>query len=100
MATEAVVAVANRMRGAMSVLLRRPPGLPPVPRRPVPALIIAMLIAIVLWWSVPAGLRVMAMSGWHPETVLTVLGAHAAFLLSFGWFVWLFWAGRRPGDGG
>jgi hypothetical protein len=80
--------------------MARPPGLPPMPRRPVAALVLAALIAAVLWWSVPAGLRVLVASGWDPETVAAVVFSHIAFLLAFGWIAWLFWAGRRPGDGG
>jgi hypothetical protein len=81
-------------------LLRRPPGLPPAPRRAVPALVIVVLMLAVLWWSVPAGLGALRLAGWHPETLLVVLGAHALFVAAFGWIAWLFWAARRPGDGG
>lgn len=80
--------------------MARPPGLPPMPRRPVPALLLVAAILAVLWWSVPAGFAALRLSGWHWETVLAVLGAHAIFLAAFGWIAWLFWAGRRPGDGG
>ena len=81
-------------------LFRRPPGLPPEPRRPVPALLILAALAVILWWSVPAGLAALRLSGWHPETLVVVLGAHAMLLGGFGWIAWLFWAARRPGDGG
>jgi hypothetical protein len=81
-------------------LIRRPPGLPPTPRRPVPALLILAAMAVVLWWSLPAAWQALRLSGWHPETVVVVLGAHAMLLGGFGWIAWLFWAGRRPGDGG
>jgi len=80
--------------------MTRPPGLPPMPRRPVAALILAAAMLAVLWWSVPAGLAALRLSGWDVETVVVVLGAHALFLGAFGWIAWLFWAGRRPGDGG
>jgi hypothetical protein len=81
-------------------LMRRPPGLPPMPSRPVPAVILALAVAAVLWWSVPAGLATLRQADWHPETVLAVFGAHGLFLAAFGWIAWLFLAGRRPGDGG
>jgi hypothetical protein len=81
-------------------LFRRPPGLPPVPRRRLPALVILAGLAAVLWWSVPAAWAALRLSGFHPETVVVVLGAHAMLLGGFGWIAWLFWAGRRPGDGG
>lgn len=81
-------------------LLRRPPGLPPMPRRRVPALVILAALAAVFWWSVPAAWQAMRLSAWHPETIIAALGAHAVVLLGFGWIAWLFWAGRRPGDGG
>lgn len=80
--------------------MARPPGLPPMPRRPVAALLLVMAMLAVLWWSVPAGFGALRLSGWHWETMLAVLGAHAIFLAAFGWIAWLFWAGRRPGDGG
>lgn len=70
------------------------------PRRPVVALLLLAAMAAVLWWSVPAGFAAMRLSGWDPETILVVLGAHSVFVLAFGWIAWLFWAGRRPGDGG
>lgn len=70
------------------------------PRRPVVALLLAAAIAAVLWWSLPAGLATMRLSGFDPETILVVVGAHAVFLGAFGWIAWLFWTGRRPGDGG
>ena len=79
--------------------MARPPGLPPMPRRPVVAGILVALMALVLWWSVPAGWRSLRLSGWDPETVLAVIGAHLIFLAAFGWIAWLFWAGRRPGGG-
>lgn len=81
-------------------MMRRPPGLPPAPRRPVPALLIAAAMLAVLWWSVPAGLTALRLADWHPETLIVVAGAHALFLAAFGWIAWLFWAARRPGDGG
>jgi hypothetical protein len=77
-----------------------PTGLPPLPRRPVAAAILAAAMAAVLWWSLPAGWRTIVVSGWDAETVMVVLGAHALFLGAFGWIVRLFWTGRRPGDGG
>ncbi len=80
--------------------MNRPPGLPPIPRRPVPAVLIAATLGLVLWFSLPAGLAAMQGSGWHWETVLAVLGAHALVVGPLGWIAWLFWAGRRPGDGG
>ena len=80
--------------------MARPPGLPPMPRRPVVAALLVAAMLVVLWWSVPMGWRTLRASGWHPETFLVVIGAHALFLTAFGWIVWLFWAGRRPGDGG
>lgn len=80
--------------------MARPPGLPPMPRRPVVALLLAAAMLVVLWWSVPAGYTALRLSGWNWEVVLAVLGAHAIFLAAFGWIAWLFWAGRRPGDGG
>ncbi len=80
--------------------MARPPGLPPMPRRPIVAAVLAAAMAFVLWWSVPAAFRTMAAAGWNPEVVLVALGAHAIFVAAFGWIVWLFWAGRRPGDGG
>jgi hypothetical protein len=70
------------------------------PRRPIVALLILAAIAVVLWWSVPAAWQALRLSGFDAETVVVVLGAHAALLGSFGWIAWLFWAGRRPGDGG
>lgn len=80
--------------------MTRPPGLPPIPRRPVPAVLIAALVAGALWFSVPAGLENLRLSGWHWETVLAVVGAHAMVAGPLLWIAWLFWAGRRPGDGG
>lgn len=80
--------------------MARPPGLPPIPRRPVPALMLLILLGLVLWFSVPAGWRMLVLSDWHWETVLAVIGAHAAVVGGLGWIAWLFWAGRRPGDGG
>ena len=80
--------------------MTRPPGLPPVPRRPVPALLLMGLLALVLWFSVPMGLAALRLSGWHWETLVAVVGAHAIVVGSLGWIAWLFWAGRRPGDGG
>lgn len=80
--------------------MSRPPGLPPIPRRPVPAVLIAAMLGVFLWYSVPAGWATLRASDWHWETVLAVLGAHAAILVPLGWIAWLFWAGRRPGDGG
>ena len=80
--------------------MARPPGLPPVPSRPVPAALIVAMLAAVLWFSVPAGFAAMRESGWHWETVLVVVGAHAVVVGPIGWIAWLFWAGRRPGDGG
>ena len=47
-----------------------------------------------------AGAAMIRLSGWHWETVLAVLGAHAVVVGGIGWFAWLFWAARRPGDGG
>ena len=81
-------------------LIRRPPGLPPEPRRPVPALMIMAALALVLWWSIPAAIEALRLSGWDGETLVVVLGAHAMLLGGFGWIAWLFWAARRPGDGG
>lgn len=80
--------------------MTRPPGLPPIPRRPVPALLILALIALFLWYALPAGWRMLVLSGWHWETVLAVVGTHVAVVGGLGWIAWLFWAGRRPGDGG
>ncbi len=80
--------------------MTRPPGLPPIPRRPVPAVLILALIALFLWYALPAGWRTLVLSGWHWETVLAVIGAHAVVVGGLGWIAWLFWAGRRPGDGG
>jgi hypothetical protein len=71
-----------------------------MPRRPVPALLIAAIVAVVLWFSIPAGLTSMRLAEWHWETVLAVLGAHAMVAGPLLWIAWLFWAGRRPGDGG
>lgn len=79
---------------------RRPPGLPPAPRRPIVAALILGAMLAVLWWSVPAGWQAMTMAGWHFETVMAVIGSHAIFLAAFGWIAWLFGAARRPGDGG
>jgi hypothetical protein len=70
------------------------------PRRPVAALLLLAGMLAVLWWSVPAGWQALRLAAWHPETVVAVIGAHALFLAAFGWIAWLFWAGRRPGDGG
>jgi hypothetical protein len=70
------------------------------PRRPIVALLLVAAMAGVMWQSVPAGLAALHVAGWHPETVVVVLGAHVLFLAAFGWVAWLFWAGRRPGDGG
>lgn len=81
-------------------LMRRPPGLPPQRRRPIVALVIVAAVAAVLWRSVPAGWETLRLSGWDAETILVVLGAHALLVGAFGWVAWLFWAGRRPGDGG
>lgn len=81
-------------------LMRRPPGLPPERRHPVVALLILAALGVVLWHSVPAGWATLGLSGWHWETILVVLGTHAMLLGAFGWIAWLFWAGRRPGDGG
>ena len=53
----------------------------------------ALFLGFVTWATLRA-------SDWHWETVLAVLGAHAAILVPLGWIAWLFWAGRRPGDGG
>lgn len=78
----------------------RPPGLPPVPRRPVMAALLTGCLAVALWFSVPAGIAVLRLSGWHWESVLAVLGAHVLVVAPIGWIAWLFWAGRRPGDGG
>jgi hypothetical protein len=58
------------------------------------------VLGVVLWQSVPAGWTTLRLSGWHWETVLVVLGAHALLVTAFGWIAWLFLAGRRPGDGG
>lgn len=80
--------------------MTRPPGLPPMPRRPVPAALLLVVLALVLWFSVPAGVTMMRLSNWHWETVLAVLGAHALVVGGIGWFAWLFLAARRPGDGG
>ncbi|MBR0682419.1 hypothetical protein GXW74_18145 [Roseomonas eburnea] len=80
--------------------MSRPPGLPPMPRRPAAALLLVAAMLVVLWWSVPAAFAALRLSGWHVETVIVVFGAHALFLGAFGWIAWLFWAGRRPGDGG
>lgn len=80
--------------------MTRPPGLPPMPRRPVPAILLLAVLALVLWFSVPAGVTMIRLSGWHWETVLAVIGAHAVVIGGIGWFAWLFWAARRPGDGG
>lgn len=80
--------------------MARSPGLPPMPRRPVPAVLIAAMLAFVLWFSIPAGYAAMQGSGWYWETVLAVLGAHLVVVVPLGWIAWLFWAGRRPGDGG
>lgn len=68
--------------------------------RPIVAGVIAAAMAYVLWWSVPAAFRTLVASGWNPETVLVVFGAHALFIAAFGWIAWLFLAARRPGDGG
>lgn len=81
-------------------MMRRPPGLPPAPRRPVPAFLIVVAMLAVLWWSVPAALQALRLTGWDIETLLVILGAHALFLGAFGWIAWLFLAARRPGDGG
>jgi hypothetical protein len=51
-------------------------------------------------WSVPAAWQALRLSAFDPETVVVVLGSHALLLGGFGWIAWLFWAGRRPGDGG
>jgi len=80
--------------------MARPPGLPPAPRRPVPALLIVAGLVLVLWFSVPAGFAAAQGSGWYWETVLAVLGAHLIVVTPLGWIAWLFWAARRPGDGG
>ena len=80
--------------------MARPPGLPPIPRRPVVALLLAAILGLGLWFSVPAGLEVLRLSSWHWETVVAVLGAHVMAAVPLGWIAWLFWAGRRPGDGG
>jgi hypothetical protein len=80
--------------------MTRPPGLPPAPRRPIPALLLASALALVLWFSVPAALRVLVESDWHWETVLVVAGSHLVVVGSLGWIAWMFWAARRPGDGG
>lgn len=80
--------------------MRRPPGLPPAPRRRIPAALIVMALAAVLWFSVPAAVTVLRVTDWHWETVLAVFGAHALVLGGLGWIAWLFWAARRPGDGG
>jgi len=71
-----------------------------MPRRPVPAVLLLVVLALVLWFSVPAGATMIRLSDWHWETVLAVLGAHAVVVGGIGWFAWLFWAARRPGDGG
>lgn len=81
-------------------MMRRPPGLPPAPRRPVPAALIVMLLAVALWFSIPAAATMLELSGWHWETVLTVLGSHLLVVGGLGWIAWLFVAARRPGDGG
>ncbi len=80
--------------------MARPPGLPPIPRRPVPAVLIAAMLCAMLWFSVPMGFATMRLSGWQWETVLVVIGAHAIVVWPIGWIAWLFWAGREPGDGG
>ncbi len=80
--------------------MTRPPGLPPMPRRPVPAVILMLLLAGILWFSLPAALKVLQVQGWHWETVIAVVGAHAAVVGAIGWIAWMFWAARRPGDGG
>ena len=38
------------------------PGLPPMPRRPVAALLLVMAMLAVLWWSVPAGFGALRLS--------------------------------------
>jgi hypothetical protein len=81
-------------------MMARPPGLPPMPQRPIPAILLVAALAAVLWFSLPAALRVLRESGWHWETVLVVAGSHAVVVGALGWIAWLFWAGRRPGDGG
>lgn len=80
--------------------MRRPPGLPPMKRQPVVAAMIALLLGGMLWFSLPGAWRLLTAAGWHWETVFVVLGAHAAILGPIGWIAWMFWAGRRPGDGG
>ncbi|MEO3473802.1 hypothetical protein AAFN86_18185 [Roseomonas sp. CAU 1739] len=71
-----------------------------MPRRPVPAAILVVALAAILWFSLPAALRLMQASGWQWEIVLAAVGAHALVLGGLGWIAWLFWAARRPGDGG
>jgi len=78
----------------------RPPGLPPVPRRPLMAALLAAALAAALAVSIPAAAELLSLSGWHWETVLAVVGAHLLVVVPIGWIAWLFWAGRRPGDGG
>jgi|GEM_PF-3174586 len=67
-------------------------------RRPVVASVIAAMMLGVL--SVPGGLVALRAAERHPESVLVVAGAHPPFLGAFGWIAWMFWVGRRPGDGG
>ncbi len=69
-------------------------------RRPIVASVIVAMMLGVLWWSIPGGLVAMRAAQWHPESVLAVAGAHLLFLGAFGWIAWMFWVGRRPGDGG
>lgn len=80
--------------------MTRSPGLPPVPRRPIPAALLVLILAALLWFSLPAAYKVLQLAGWHWETVLAVLGAHVAVVGGIGWIAWMFWAARRPGDGG
>lgn len=69
-------------------------------RRPVPAVLLVMALAAMLWVSLPAAWRLMQGSGWHWEIVVAAIGAHAVVVGGLGWIAWLFWAARRPGDGG
>ena len=80
--------------------MTRPPGLPPMKRRPVPAALLMIALVAVLWFSLPAAWRVMQATGWQWETVMAAVGAHALVVGGIGWLAWLFWAARRPGDGG
>jgi hypothetical protein len=71
-----------------------------MPRRPIPALLLVAALVAILAYSVPAAVRVVQASGWHWETLLAAIGAHLLVVGGIGWLAWLFWAARRPGDGG